>query len=85
MSMRPGPYEHLRTPETFAALDRLAEVAKRRGVDSAILAVSWLFAQPWVTAVVVGPRRPEHLEPALQALEHPLSQAEADEVGAIFG
>jgi aryl-alcohol dehydrogenase-like predicted oxidoreductase len=84
MSMRPGPYEHLRTPETFTALDRLAEVAKRRGVDSATLAISWLLAQPWVTAVVVGPRRPEHLEPALEALEHPLSRADADEVSALF-
>src|SRR6266550_6226955 len=56
MAMRPGPYEHLRTPETFDALDRFAEIAKRRGVDSATLAIAWLFAQPWVTAVVVGPR-----------------------------
>ncbi len=85
MSMRPGPYEHLRTSETFTALDRLAEIATTRGVDSATLAISWLFAQPWVTAVVVGPRRAEHLEPALQALEHPLSQTEAAEVGALFG
>src|SRR6266852_1019529 len=55
MSMRPGPYEHPRKPATFTAPDRLAEVATRRGVDSATLAISWLFAQPWVTAVVVGP------------------------------
>ena len=39
---------------------------------------------PGVTAVVVGPRRPQHLEPALRALEHPLSAADADEVGALF-
>jgi aryl-alcohol dehydrogenase-like predicted oxidoreductase len=84
MAMRPGPYEHLRRPETFAALDRLAEIAKRRGVDSATLAIAWLLAQPGVTAVVVGPRRTNHLEPALRALEHPLSAADAEEVGAAF-
>ena len=84
MAMRPGPYEHLRSPATFTALDGLAEIAKRRGVDSATLAIAWLLAQPWVTAVVVGPRRPEHLEPALRALEHPLSAADAEEVGALF-
>jgi aryl-alcohol dehydrogenase-like predicted oxidoreductase len=84
MAMRPEPYEHLRRPETFTALDRLAELAKRRGVDSSTLAISWLFAQPWVTAVVVGLRRPRHLEPALRALEDPLSRAEADEVAALF-
>ncbi len=84
MAMRPGPYEHLRRPETFTALDRFAEIAKRRGVDSATLAIAWLFTQPWVTAVLVGPRRPQHLEPALRALEHPLSQVEADELAELF-
>jgi aryl-alcohol dehydrogenase-like predicted oxidoreductase len=84
MTMRPGPYEHLRSPKTFTALDRLAEIAQRRGVDSATLAIAWLMAQPWVTAVVVGPRRAEHLEPALGALEQPLSKADADELGALF-
>jgi aryl-alcohol dehydrogenase-like predicted oxidoreductase len=84
MAMRPGPYEHLRRPETFTALDGLAEIAKRRGVDSATLSIAWLLAQPGVTAVVVGPRRPKHLEPALRALEHPLSAADAEEVGSLF-
>ncbi len=84
MAMRPGPYEHLRRPETFTALDRLADIATRRGVDSATLAISWLFTQPWVTAVVVGPRRPKHLEPALSALEHPLTRADAEELANLF-
>jgi aryl-alcohol dehydrogenase-like predicted oxidoreductase len=85
MAMRPGPYEHLRNEETFAALDRFAEVAAQRGVHPATLAISWLLAQPHVTAVVVGPRRPEQLEPALTALEHRLSQSEAEELAALFG
>jgi len=84
MAMRPGPYEHLRRPETFTALDGLTEIAKGRGVDSATLAMAWLLAQPGVTAVVVGPRRPKHLEPALRALEQPLSAADAEEVGSLF-
>src|SRR6478672_344671 len=50
MALRPGPYEHLRRPETFAALERFAEIAERRDVDSATLAIAWLLAQPWVTA-----------------------------------
>jgi aryl-alcohol dehydrogenase-like predicted oxidoreductase len=85
MAMRPGPYEHLRNEGTFAALDRFAEVAAQRGVQPATLAISWLLAQPHVTAVVVGPRRPEQLEPALTALEHRLSESEAEELAALFG
>jgi aryl-alcohol dehydrogenase-like predicted oxidoreductase len=85
MSMRPEPYAHLRTERTFAALDRFAEIAERRGVETATLAIAWLLAQPVVSAVVVGPRRPEQLDPALRALDHRLSKAEADEVAALFG
>jgi aryl-alcohol dehydrogenase-like predicted oxidoreductase len=84
MAMRPGPYEHLRNDETFAALERFGEIARQRGVDEATLALAWLLAQPHVTAVVVGPRRPDHLEPALRALEHGLSPSEAAELATLF-
>jgi aryl-alcohol dehydrogenase-like predicted oxidoreductase len=84
MAMRPGPYEHLRNDETFSALERFGEIAQRRGIDAATLALAWLLVQPHVTAVVVGPRRPDHLEPALRALEHGLTPAEADELAALF-
>jgi aryl-alcohol dehydrogenase-like predicted oxidoreductase len=84
MATRPQPYEHLCTDRTFDALERFAEAAARRGVDPATLAIAWVLAQPAVTAVVVGPRRPDHLEPALRALELKLAQGEADELAALF-
>jgi aryl-alcohol dehydrogenase-like predicted oxidoreductase len=65
MTMRPEPYEHLRTKSVYDGLDRLAELG-----DPAELAIAWLLADPRVTAVVVGPRRPEQLAPALAALEN---------------
>jgi aryl-alcohol dehydrogenase-like predicted oxidoreductase len=80
MALRPEPYVHLRTERTFEALDRLDAAAAEHDVDLPTLAFAWLFAQPDVTAVVVGPRRPEHLEPALRGLELSLSAAEADEL-----
>ncbi len=84
MATRPEPYEHLRTDHTFDALEAFAEAAARRGVDPATLALAWVLTRPAVTAVVVGPRRPDHLDPALRALDLKLSQAEADELGALF-
>jgi aryl-alcohol dehydrogenase-like predicted oxidoreductase len=84
MTMRPEPYEHLRSDKTFDALDRFAELAKERGVDAAALAIAWLLAQTWVTAVVVGPRTPAHLEPALRALDLELSTSEAGEIASVF-
>jgi aryl-alcohol dehydrogenase-like predicted oxidoreductase len=76
MTMRPEPYEHLRTDATYDALEQLAHIG-----DPATLALAWLFAQPGVTAVVVGPRRPEHLQPALAALD---ARIDADAIGALF-
>jgi aryl-alcohol dehydrogenase-like predicted oxidoreductase len=84
MTMRPGPYEHLSSDETFAALDRFSELARERGVDAATLALAWLLARPWVTAIVIGPRRPEHLEPAIRALDLQLSQSDTDALAALF-
>lgn len=84
MALRPGPYEHLRNPDTFAALERFTTLAADRGLDAATLAFAWLFAQEHVAAVVVGPRRPDQLEAALRGLEHRLSPAEAAEVAALF-
>ena len=84
MSMRPGPYAQFQTDDVFDRLERLADLARERGTDMATLSLAWLLAQPHVTAVVVGPRRPEQLEPALHAAAIELSAAEVDELGALF-
>jgi aryl-alcohol dehydrogenase-like predicted oxidoreductase len=65
MTMRPEPYEHLRTDEVFDELERLEAEAAERGTNMAALAVDWLLAQPAVTAVIVGPRRVAQLESVL--------------------
>jgi aryl-alcohol dehydrogenase-like predicted oxidoreductase len=76
MTMRPEPYEHLRTDAVYDAIEQLAVVG-----DPATLALAWLFAQPDVTAVVIGPRRPEQLQPALAALD---ATIDAGAIGALF-
>jgi aryl-alcohol dehydrogenase-like predicted oxidoreductase len=76
MTMRPEPYEHLRADSVYDGLEEL----ERRG-DPATLAVAWLLADPRVTAVVVGPRRPDHLRPALDALG---VEVERDELSRLF-
>jgi aryl-alcohol dehydrogenase-like predicted oxidoreductase len=84
MATRPEGYPSLDDGRVFDGLDRLAAEAASRGVDSATLAFAWLLAQPGVTAVIVGPRRPGHLEPALRALELELAPDEAAELADIF-
>ncbi len=75
MTMRPEPYEHLRADAVYDRLERLEEMG-----DPATLALAWLLGDPRVTAVIVGPRRPAHLAPALAALD----AGRHDELSALF-
>jgi aryl-alcohol dehydrogenase-like predicted oxidoreductase len=84
MTFRPEPYREIEHEGTFAALAALDEAARPRGVNMATLALAWLLGDDRVTSVVVGPRRPEHLEPALAALQLDLTPEERDEIGALF-
>jgi aryl-alcohol dehydrogenase-like predicted oxidoreductase len=84
MTQRPEGYRHLDAPATYRGLELLAAAAAERGVDTTTLALAWVLSHPQVTAVVVGPRRPEHLEPARRALELPLTADERDELARLF-
>jgi aryl-alcohol dehydrogenase-like predicted oxidoreductase len=83
MRLRPGPYRGLEHDGTFLALAALEEAARSRGLDMATLALAWLLGDERVTSIVVGPRRPAHLDPAIAALDVRLSPAERDEIGAL--
>ena len=84
MATRPEPYLRFQNDAVFEGLDRLEAGAAERGVDMPTLAFAWLFSDPRITAVVAGPRRPEHLEPALLGLDLVLSPAERDELASLF-
>jgi 1-deoxyxylulose-5-phosphate synthase len=49
--------------------DRVAEVARARGVSAAQVALAWLLGQPAVTAPIVGATKMHHLEEAVAALD----------------
>jgi len=84
MTLRPEPYEHLRNDRTFDALEAFERLAHDRGTTPAALAIAWVLAHPHVTAVVIGPRRPEQLRPALDAIELELSPVERETISALF-
>ncbi|HEX2044003.1 MAG TPA: aldo/keto reductase [Gaiellaceae bacterium] len=84
MTLRPEPYADLEDERTYAGLEALAGAARERGVATAALALAWVLGHPLVTAAVVGPRRPEHLDVARAALGIELSGEERRELGALF-
>jgi aryl-alcohol dehydrogenase-like predicted oxidoreductase len=79
MTLRPDPYLHLDDERVYGGLDRLGEKG-----DSAALALACAIAHPDVSGVVIGPRKPEHLQPALAALELDIPPGERDEIASFF-
>jgi aryl-alcohol dehydrogenase (NADP+) len=53
----------------FVIADRVTELARRRCVKPAQIALAWLLAQPGVTAPIIGASRPSHLDEAVAALD----------------
>jgi aryl-alcohol dehydrogenase-like predicted oxidoreductase len=51
----------------FAIVDRVAEIARRRGLTRAQVALAWLLHQPAVSAPIVGATKVHHIEEALAA------------------
>jgi aryl-alcohol dehydrogenase-like predicted oxidoreductase len=80
MTKRPEPYRHLEVDDVYDALEQLGKLG-----DPATLALAWLLTAPEVTAIVLGPRRAQHLESALAALASPLGGYERDELSELFG
>jgi 1-deoxyxylulose-5-phosphate synthase len=64
----------------FAVVDKLTEVAKRRGVSNAQAALAWVMAQPGVTAPIIGVSKMPQFDELLKAMEIKLS---ADEIAEL--
>jgi aryl-alcohol dehydrogenase-like predicted oxidoreductase len=84
MALRGGPYSDLVNEQTFAGLERFQAAAAERGVEPAELAIAWVSSHPQVTSVIVGPRRPEQLDTALNGAEIRLSKEERAELAELF-
>jgi aryl-alcohol dehydrogenase-like predicted oxidoreductase len=84
MTQRPEPYQEFLADHTFAVLGGLDAIAAGRGISMAGLALAWLLADERVTQIVIGPGRPEHLAPVVEALAHPLTGGELAEIERVI-
>jgi aryl-alcohol dehydrogenase-like predicted oxidoreductase len=57
-------------------VERVIEIAARRGVKPAIIALAWVLHKPIVTAPIVGMTKPDHLDDAIAALSVTLTEEE---------
>jgi aryl-alcohol dehydrogenase (NADP+) len=57
-------------------VERVAEIADKRGVARATVALAWMLAQPGVTSPIIGATKPGHIADAVAALELTLTPDE---------
>ena len=53
----------------FRVVGRVIEVARKRGVTPAQIALAWMLCQPGVTSPIIGTTKIEHLDAAIAALD----------------
>jgi aryl-alcohol dehydrogenase-like predicted oxidoreductase len=86
MTMRPEPYNHLVDDDAvWNGLEGLERLAEARETTSATLALAWLLAEPRLTGLVTGARRPGQLSEPLAALAAPLTAEDRSELTSLFG
>jgi aryl-alcohol dehydrogenase (NADP+) len=63
-------------PSDFDVVERVTEIAGRRGVPNAQVALAWILQQPGVTAPIIGASKIQHLDDAIAALNLKLEDTE---------
>ena len=61
-------------------IEKTAELAGRKGIPQATLALAWMLSKPYVTSPIVGATKPNHLDDAVAALSVKLSPEEVAEL-----
>jgi aryl-alcohol dehydrogenase (NADP+) len=62
--------------EDFTVAERVAGVAKERGVTGSQVALAWMLKKPHITAPIIGATKMDHLDQAIAALDIQLSDDE---------
>jgi aryl-alcohol dehydrogenase-like predicted oxidoreductase len=68
-----------------AIIDRVGEIAARRGVSRAQVALAWVLGKPGISAPIVGTSKAEHLDDAIAAASLHLSDEEVAELEEPYG
>jgi aryl-alcohol dehydrogenase-like predicted oxidoreductase len=80
-SDRFGRLLYKRTEEADRAIiDRVGEIAQKRNLPRATVALAWMLSKPAITSPIVGATKPEHLKDAVAAVDVSLS---SDEISAL--
>lgn len=68
----------------FAIVNRLGEIAAKKGIADAQVALAWMLSKKSITAPIIGASKPGHLEDAVAALSVQLSDDEIKQLEELY-
>ena len=68
----------------FEVVERVTEIARKRKVANAQIALAWILRQPGVTSPIIGATKSHHIEDAVKALEIKLEKEELKALDAPY-
>lgn len=72
------------TDANFDKVEKLRDVATRKEISMAQLALAWILRQPNVSSCIIGASRPEQVEENVKALDVVLTTEDLNEIEAIL-
>jgi aryl-alcohol dehydrogenase-like predicted oxidoreductase len=66
--------------DDLAVAQRVSEVAEKRGISMAQVALAWMLSKPFITSSIIGATKLKHLEDAVAALAVKLSAEEVQQL-----
>jgi 1-deoxyxylulose-5-phosphate synthase len=71
-------------PGDRVIVDQVAQIAARRQVPRAQVALAWVVAHPTVTAPIIGATKPHHIDDAVAALDLALTDEEQGQLKSAY-
>ncbi|WVQ98054.1 hypothetical protein IAU59_005176 [Kwoniella sp. CBS 9459] len=71
-------------PSDKLIIDKIEEIAQKRNVSMAEVAISWSCHSEWVTAPIVGIRSTERLDELIRGMELQLSEDETKDINGLY-
>ena len=68
----------------FEIINRLTEVASKRGLPNAQVALAWMLGKPAITAPIIGASKPGHLQDAVASLSIKLTPEEITHLEELY-
>lgn len=64
--------------------EKIEEIARKRGVSMAVVAVAWSLSKPFMTSPILGMNKKERVDEAIAAVNFDLTKEEIESIDSLY-